>query len=170
MKTCILGLCILGFTSLFQAQNDLAMVTPNVNEVTNYKTTSKNAKYLEHMSVKPIAIRIQKLQNLAANYDIKTQPVYSNNKFVTYTVIFKENENYINAIYDHDGTIIQCEEYYTNIRMPYSISGQLAKDYPGWEFRNITCAIDYSQDKTTNLAYQVELQKNKKFKTVTITQ
>ena len=168
MKKCIIGLFILGFNGLIYSQNALAIATNNTNTLTSTKTTGLNKQYLEHMAVKSVAVGVKKLQKLAAKYDIKTQPIYSSNKSITYTVVFQDNDNFIKAVYDYMGTIIRCEEYYTGIKLPYGISGQLAKDYPGWAFNNISYSIDYSQNKPVASVYQVELKKDKKIKSVTI--
>jgi len=168
MKKCILGLCLLGFTNLIFAQGGFALTLGNGNKITTIKNTSLNRQYLEHMSTKSTAFRVNKMQKLAAKYDIKAQPIYSSNKSITYTVVFQDKENYIKAVYNYRGIIIRCEEYYTDIKMPYSISGQLAKDYPGWAFNNISYSIDYSQNKAIISAYQVVLKKNKNLKSVKI--
>ncbi|MBJ7882489.1 hypothetical protein [Gelidibacter salicanalis] len=160
MKTRILGLVFLGMTNLMPAQNDFAMVTPDYNHsVTTDKPVNKNSQYLSYMAVQPEAVRVTKLQSLAANYDITALSIYSAKKTLTYTVVFKSAENYIKAIYDHEGTIIKCEEFYNNVRMPYSISSELAKDYPGWEFHKIHYTIDYALNETPNFVYDVELKK-----------
>ena len=168
MKKCIIGLLILGFNGIIYSQNALAITTKNTNTLTSNKTTGLNEQYLDHMAVKSVAVSVKKLQKLAAKYDIKTQPIYSSNKSITYTVVFRDNENFIKAVYNYKGTIIRCEEYYTGIKMPYSISGQLAKEYPGWAFNKVSYSIDYSQNKPVVSEYQVELKKDKKIKSVTI--
>lgn len=168
MKKYIFGLFIFGFTNIIHSQSTLALATNNAHTPSSYITTSLNKQYLELIAVKSVAVSVRKLQKLAANYDIKTQPIYNSNKSITYTVVFQDNENFIKAVYDYMGTIIRCEEYYTGIKMPYGISGQLAKDYPGWAFNNISYSIDYSQNKPIVSAYQVELKKDKKIKMVRI--
>ncbi|MCM4153563.1 hypothetical protein DHD05_18365 [Arenibacter sp. N53] len=168
MKKYILGLFIFGFTSFIYSQNTLELAANNTSTLTSKKTTSLNRQYLENMAVKSVAASVTKLQKLAAKYDIKAQPIYSSNKSITYTVVFQDNENVIKAVYNYKGTIIRCEEFYTGIKLPYSISGKLAKDYPGWAFNNISYSIEYSQNKPNISVYQVELKKDKKIKSVRI--
>jgi|GEM_PF-3541052 len=171
MKTCILGLCLLGITNLMHSQNDLALVTPKFDQSTShtFKTpASPNSEYLSRMAVQPEAVKVKKLQTLVANYDIKAQSVYSKDKSITYTVVFESPDNYVKAIYDHEGNVVSCQESYTDVRMPYSISGQLAKDYPGWEFSKVEYIIEYTQYKATVLTYKVKLKKGNVSKSVKI--
>lgn len=170
MKTSILGLVFLGMTSLMPAQNDFAMVTPEYNHsVTSNKPVVKNGQYLSKMTLQPEAVRVIKLQSIAANYDISAKSIYNAKTSQTYSVVIKSAENYIKAIYDHDGTIIKCEEFYNNVRMPYQISSELAKEYPGWEFHKIHYTIDYALNETPIFVYEVILKKGKTSKKVQIT-
>lgn len=171
MKTCILGLFLLGFTSLSSAQNDLAMHTPNNDDFSSLKLTSKvhNQSYLNlrHEADQHLALRIQSLQDLAASYDISEEKVFTTNKNVTYSVVFESNENYIKAIYNHEGTILQSDEYYEDIRIPYSIAAEIAKSYPGWSFYKSNCSISYDKDASSSFKYTIELKKGKQTKSVT---
>ncbi|WP_299391124.1 hypothetical protein [uncultured Gelidibacter sp.] len=177
MKTCILGLIFLGMTSLMSAQNDFAMVTPEYSHSeTSEKTAIKNGQYLSEMTLQPEAVRVTKLQSIAtklqsiaANYDISALSIYNAKTSQTYSVVFKSAENYIIAIYDNDGTIIKCDEFYDNVRMPYELSSGLAKEYPGWEFHKIHYTIDYAINETPNFVYEVILKKGKTSKKVQIT-
>lgn len=170
MKKCILGLFLLGLTNLISAQNDLAMVTPNVTTISSKTKTTNNAQYLKSniKNVKHLAARIMKLQKIAADYNVKKERVYTNNKTMTYDVVFKANDNYIKAVYDHDGTIINSEEYYEDVRIPYELSGQLAKDYPGWSFDKSNCIISYSKIGETTFSYNLKLKKGNKSKRITL--
>lgn len=172
MKTCILGLLLVGFAGLSSAQNDFALLTSDNDDIsspTTFKTKVHNESYLNirRESDQNLALRIKTLQDLAANYDISEENIFTNNKNVTYSVVFESNENYIKAIYNHDGTILQSDEYYEDIRIPYSIGAEIAKTYPGWSFYKSHCTISYAKDATTNFTYTIELKNGNKTKTVT---
>ncbi|TXE05690.1 hypothetical protein ES711_15440 [Gelidibacter salicanalis] len=170
MKTRILGLVFLGLTSLMSAQNDFAMVTPEYSHsVTSEKPVLKNGQYLSEMTLQSEAVRVTTLQSIAANYDISALSIYNAKTSQTYSVVFKSAENYIKAIYDHDGTITKCEEFYENVRMPYELSSDLAKEYPGWEFHKIHYTIDYAVNETPIFVFEVILKKGKTTKNVQIT-
>ncbi len=169
MKKFLLGLCILGLTNLISAQNDLAMATANDNDITIKTSKIKNESYVMNTSNETmhLATRIKKLQKIAATYDISKESIYSNNKSVTYDVVFEANENYIKAVYDHNGEIIKSEEYYEDVRIPYDLTSQLAKDYPGWSFNKSNCKIFYSKEKASKFTYTIVLKKGNKSKLVT---
>jgi len=169
MKKFLLGLCILGLTNLISAQNDLAMATANDNDITIKTSKIKNELYVMSNSneTKQLAVRIKKLQKIAAAYDISKESIYSNNKSVTYDVVFEANGNYIKAVYDHNGEIIKSEEYYEDVRIPYDLTSQLAKDYPGWSFNKSNCKIFYSKEEASKFTYTIVLKKGNKSKLIT---
>ena len=174
MKTLVLGLCILGLTNLITAQNDISMVTTNVSDISTTTTkppTVKNELYLNTSTtnVKHLALCIKELQQVAAAYDITKEGIYTTNKSITYDVVFKTDENYIKAVYDHNGIIISSEEYYENVRIPYALSSQLAKDYPSWSFSKSHCTISYTKDGEVTYTYKLKLKKGNSSKTITRT-
>ena len=114
-----------------------------------------------------MAVRIKKLQKIAADYDISKESIYSKNKSITYNVVFETNENYIKAVYDHNGVIITSEEYYEDVRIPYVLTSQLAKEYPGWSFDKSNCKILYSKEEASKFTYTIVLKKGNKSKLIT---
>jgi hypothetical protein len=171
MKKCILGLCLLGLTNLIHAQNELAMATTKVDEITTKtsKTTKiKNEQYLTSNTndVLYLAACIMKLQKIAADFDLTKDAIYSKNKTITYDVVFEANENYIKAVFDHSGTILSSEEYYEDVRIPYVLSSQLAEEYPGWAFDKSNCTILYSKKGEATFTYNLKLKKGNKSKLI----
>lgn len=171
MKKCILGLCLLGLTNLIHAQNELAMVITNGDEITtktSKPTKIKNEQYLTSSAndIGYLAVRIMKLQKIAADFDVTKDPIYSKNKTITYDVVFEADENYIKAVFDHSGTIISSEEYYEDVRIPYVWSNQLAEEYPGWAFDKSHCMILYSKEGNAIFNYSLKLKKGNKSKLI----
>ncbi len=172
MKTTLFGLVFLGLTHLISAQNELAMET-STHKIKTYKSSKveiHNAQYLkaDRQTTASFAANMKTLQQLAANYNIKKDPVYSKNKSVTYTVHFQSKANTITAIYDYKGLILRSEEHYTDVRIPYQLSVKLAKDYPGWAFYKSTCQLNYDQSEGTARRYTVQLKKDDLIKTVSL--
>ncbi|MGF1555145.1 hypothetical protein [Paucihalobacter sp.] len=165
MKTALLGLLFLGFTSLSFSQNDLAMVQYSNTSTKTYKTEKPIAIYSTIMSEAIVSERIHKLQKLVSNYDIKSQSIYTANRPSTYQVNFREGKNKITAIYDHNGQVIESNETFKDVRLPYIISSELAKTYPGWEFSKVQCQINYT-NQNTDVIYKVVLKMNRQKKTV----
>ncbi|MBF8150631.1 hypothetical protein ITJ86_12030 [Winogradskyella sp. F6397] len=173
MKTCLFGLIFLGLTNLSTAQHDLAMATTQLNDekFTSSSSSISNENYLnlEVEAAQPLAICIKKLQKVAADFDVTKDPVYSKNKSITYTVNFQSNENRITAVYNTHGIILNSEEYYEDVRLPVKISNQLAKDYPGWAFHYSTCNVSYDHDKGSEITYTIDLKKENKHKSISLT-
>ena len=167
MKSCLLGLLFLGFTTLAQSQNDLAIVTPSLNSsAVNSKAKTLNSNYLKSSAKIYSAKRAKKLQKIAASYDIKKQDVYSPNRVGTYTVNFDETSNHIKAIYNNEGTLISAEETYNNIRLPYQISRRLTKDNPGWSFSKVQCKMNYTKGSDNTVIYHITMNNGNRSKTV----
>lgn len=167
MKTTILSLCFLGFLSLGFSQNNLAMVEPSSTKSTTIKTNKTAHNYEMLTSEQIVSEKIQKLQRIVSNYDIKSNDIYSGTKPGTYTVNFKEGNNEITAIYDQNGKVLESSQMYENVRLPYVISSKLAKNYPGWEFSKVNCEIIYT-NQNTDVIYKVVLKMNRQKKTVTL--
>lgn len=169
MKNLIFVLFIVGLANLTIAQENLAMNTTNkVNVHTSRSSKIQNEQYLNSRNgVAPtLALGIKRLQNVAADYDITENRIYSINKHITYTVVFESGANYIKAIYAHDGTILESEEYYEGVRVPYSLGSEIAKTYPGWSFNNSDCIIEYTKNKATRFTYSFVLKKGNKSKMI----
>jgi hypothetical protein len=169
MKNFILGLFILGLTNLTSAQHDLAMeTTSNLNVYSSKSSKIQNQHYLNlRFEVAPaLALSIKSLQDVAADYDITEDDVYSKNERITYMVVFESNANYIKAVYDHNSDILKSVEYYEDVRIPTPMATEIAQSYPGWSFYKSNCIIEYTQNEATRFTYSLVLKKGTKTKTV----
>jgi len=169
MKNLIIIICIVGLTNLTIAQNNLAMNTAyDFNVRTSRSSEIKNEQYVNlRYGVAPtLALSIKRLQDVVANYDITENRIYSRNQHITYTVVFESDTNYVKAIYAHDGTILESEEYYEDVRIPYSLGSEIAKTYPDWSFDNSACTIEYTKNEATRFTYSFVLRKGTKSKTI----
>ncbi|GGG48016.1 hypothetical protein [Bizionia arctica] len=171
MKTYVLGFLFLGLTNLTIAQNDLAVVsTTNQNAYLN-STSSKtvlNSEYIKTVDHVDQSKKMSLMQNLVANYDIKTTDIYRSNSEGSYTIDFKEGENAISAIFDNKGSLISCEENYQAIKLPYAISSKLVKDYPNWSIKAVECEINYVKDSERTIVYKVAIKNGQKSKNISI--
>ncbi|MFL0352590.1 hypothetical protein [Xanthomarina sp. GH4-25] len=168
MKTYVLGILFLGFTNLMIAQNDLAILTPSNKTVYSSSKTVLNADYLNTVTHQDFSKKIEKLQNLVANYDIKSSEVYQSKSNGSYTVNFKEGNNLITAVYNKKGNLESCEESYQAIKLPFTISSDLMKEYPKWSIKEVKCDITYTENKERTIIYKVSINKDNKTKNITI--
>ncbi|MGJ8592970.1 MAG: hypothetical protein ACSHXF_10500 [Aquaticitalea sp.] len=165
MKTFVVGLIFLGFTNLMNSQNEIASVDVNLNEYAKpVKNTLVNSNYYYSFDSKISSGRIRNFQNLVANYDIKMSSIYSADSQSNYTIVFEEGLNQIKAEYNQDGKIVQCSEVFKNIKLPLNISSDIAKKYPGWEFKEVVCNITYVSGEHQTVMYKVEIQNDTKRK------
>ncbi len=172
MKTLVLGLIFLGFTTLMQSQNEIAALDANtINVNTNnlkkpLKRATINSSYYFSFDNKIISGRARKFQNIVASYDIKESLIYSSVEKSNYTVVFREGENQIKAEYDQEGKIVQCKELFKGIKLPYTISSDIAKQYPGWKFCEVSCEVLYANENDQQVVYKVAIQNGNKKKTL----
>lgn len=169
MKTILLGLIFLGFTNLMHSQNELAYVKVNIEApVKIFDNAMINSNYFNSFDKKISSKRVRKFQKVVAKYDIKSSDVYTSDEEYSYTVVFEEGENQIEAEYNQAGEIVKCSEFFKNIRLPYQISADIAKQYPGYEFKEVMCKIAYDNEKNQQVLYTVEIQNDTNRRTIKI--
>lgn len=164
MKTCILGLMLLGFTNLTFSQNNVAFndVKPNLQSThskANIKAVVSNN----------ISKRITGFQNVVSNYDIRSKSIYTPNEPSTYTVVFKEAKNIITNVYNHEGEVISSEQKFEAIRLPDHIGLNILKEHPNWAIEAVNCTIKYEKGKNTLVTYKVKISNGTKTKTIKVT-
>jgi hypothetical protein len=171
MKTTLFALLIVGASNFICAQNEIAYLNVDIEKTTTKTVKEKllvNESYFLSIKEDIVPQRVKKFQKAVAAYDIKQADIYSENWKSTYTVIFTENNNVIEAVYDQNGKIIACKESYEGISLPYILSKKILKDYPGWGFDQVECNIDYSYEQLPEITYKVVIKNGNKKKTISI--
>lgn len=173
MKKCIFTSIVLLIACSLFSQNEITFVNVSANSdyvvYTSPKKIIKNINYVNAVDQRDLSIQIKAFQKLVANYDIKNQACYAQDKACTYDVVFRDDNNLISATYDKKGNIVKCKERYESIKLPYEISAKIIKENPGWEYEAVTCTISYKKDETALVNYKIKLKKDHKKKTVRIT-
>ncbi len=168
MKTLLIGCLFISLTSLTFAQNEIAYLYAQPENIKSLSELQNNSKYLSFFKTNDLSKRIIKLQKTVANYDISEHAIYDKKDASVYIVEFTEAQNKIIVQYNQDGNIIKSNEKYKNVRLPYSISSQISKSNPGWSFNNNIVTFEYSKDGNIKSQYKVFLEKNNKRKIVLI--
>lgn len=168
MKTYVLGFLFLGLTNLMIAQNDLAVASASNQNVYSTSKAVLNLEYMDTVDHLDQSKKMSLMQEIVANYDIKTADIYQSRNQGSYTVDFKEGNNEITAIYDKNGHIISCEENYQAIKLPYALSSKLIKEYPNWAIKNVQCEIKYTKDAERTIVYKVAIENGRKTKNISI--
>ena len=168
MKNYVIGLIFLGLTTQMYSQVEIAETTDNTDVVVSKSMVIKNPGYLTAFKKEEMPERVRKLQKIVADYDIKSLSIYTSKERSIYSVVFTEGNNEIRAVYNQEGTIINCNEAYEAIRLPFALSSKIIKDNPGWAINNVKCTITYSKYSNVKILYKVKLKKDNKRKTVKI--
>ncbi|MCK0179289.1 hypothetical protein MWU50_08315 [Flavobacteriaceae bacterium S0862] len=146
MKTIVLGLLIIGFTTQIHSQ-------------TNNLSIFKNIKYLEKVKNEGSPVIIKKMENIAAEYDIQKADVFNPKRKGTYDVTFEETSGKIVATYNKKGKLIKTIEVYNNLKLPLQVSKSISKEYPGWIFTGNTHEVLYNKGKVKKL-YRIQIKNN----------
>ena len=154
MKTYLIALLIFGFTQTISAQK----------ADSNKSISTVNTNYLSQVYAKDIATKVNKLQNLASQFNIRTSKVYKQKSTDTYEVVFEESNCKIIATYNNNSEIIESEETFNQIRLPHKLAVKIAKEYPGWKVENKSYQISFKKEHTADKTFSVLIKNNKKSK------
>ncbi|WP_452232261.1 hypothetical protein [Lacinutrix sp. MEBiC02595] len=169
MKTMFITFLFLGFAQVTYSQSDIAYTetTDHTLESTHVKKDF-NSVSEKIIGTSYLSAKTKKLQLQVFNYNIKNAAVYAANVNTTYSVHFTEGNNHVDAIYAKDGTLLQSEGIFKNVRIPYNISVKVAKKYAGWMVAKTYCYNNYRHNKDTEVLYKMQLRKGNKTKAIEI--
>ena len=168
MKTKVIGLIFLGLTSLLYSQNEITSVIENTYVKSKSNKIVKNLDYLASFDSENSSESINLFHKKVANFDIKSLSNYAPNEPSNYTVVFKEGNNEITAVYNQAGTIISSIEKFEGNKLPLSISSKVSKSHPGWEVNKVKCFFTYSGNRNSETIYKIVLKKDNKKQTIKI--
>ena len=167
MKTLLVGLLFVGFTSLAFAQSNGEVQEVKLAAVV---ISPLNVSYLNNVQDKSTPEVVRQLENKAARFDITESPVFDKN-FEAYEVIFKESstkEGLIVATYDNEGKILKSYEKFNNVTLPPTVRNAVYKQYPGWSIQSDTYLVSYYSNKNVKKEYKLKIRKDIKKKTLKI--
>jgi len=155
MKSLLLSLIAFGLSSALYAQNP---------ETKSAKSEIlRNLAYLEQVNVNESPVIVMKLENIAAQYNIKDAPIYKSKRATTYDVIFEESNGKIIATYNKTGELVSSIEEYKNLKLPLQVSTAISKKYPGWSFIANAHKIIYNKNMAKKM-YTVKIKNNNQTK------
>jgi len=166
MKTFLIGLIFLGFTSLGHSQvNGETKVKEEALDVIT--VTRLNLSYLKKVQDENTPKRVKALENRAARYDITESPVFDR-KFESYEVLFEQTKGRIVATFDQEGKIINSLERFDDVLLPPEVRNTIFKEYPGWSIHKDMYLVSYYHDKDVKKTYKVQIRKEKQKKNLKI--
>lgn len=151
MKKVILGLFILGLTTVMFAQNT------KIEELPTVVLHNVNYKYLSDINIEHEAQVVGFLQNEVANFDLKRVDVYEDEES-NYEIFFMIPNGYICANYNNNGEITSTLEKFNNSKLPPTVSSSVTNMYPGWSISKNTYSVKYNQGKGTAKSYKLILE------------
>ena len=122
MKTLVLGLFLIGFTTQVNSQ---AIELPETLISVNYK-------YLDAVDLNNAPERVKILEKEVLNYKNIEQSKLYDDEHDIYTVSFYVPKGKIVAAYDSNGKIVRTIEKYNNVRLPLVVMQAVSKRFPNW--------------------------------------
>ena len=125
--------------------------------------TAANYKYLKTVGGQQVSVPVQRLQRMAASYDIKSSDYYEED-YETYFISFYLPEGQILAAYDKDGKLIRTAEKYKNVLLPAVVTKSVVDRFPNWSISKDVYMVNYYDEggKTTVKKYKLVLQNGSK--------
>lgn len=174
MKHFIVALILLGLTNLSLGQNIIAMETSNLKlgaDLNKTKSKSKEVKHSEFIASfenEELPKKVLDMHSKVEQFNLKSLSLFTPEEKAYYNVIFNEGDSKIEANYNCNGELTQSIESYENVRIPYSVSSKLSKEYPGWAFNKTLCKITYNKFESPKISYHVTMDKDGKRKTIKV--
>lgn len=161
MKNLLIGLLVIGFTSLtFAQQNGIASV-----ELEEVNISPLNLSYLNKVQDATTPLKARELENVASRYDITEADIFDR-QFEAYEVVFKEGTGSIIATYDQNGKILSSLERFKDVALPPLVRISAVQNFPGWTITQDNYLVSYYHDKDVSKIYKLKLRKDNKRKGV----
>lgn len=158
MKNLIIGLFVLGFTSLGYTQEQRHS---NAVELADVIISPLNMSYLNKVQDEFTPVKVKHLEDKAARFDITESPVYDR-KFEAYEVVFTDaynkNQGNIVATYDSNGKILRSLERYKETLLPPKVRNAIFKRYPNCSLESNLYLLTYYHNKDVKKVYKVRIK------------
>ena len=159
MKKLVIGLFVLGLTSLGFSQNK----NGEVKEVKlkDVVLTNVNFSYLEKVQDKDMSDHIILLQNEAAGFDVSVTSEFDGHD-EPFKIVFRGLKGYIIATYDNTGKILTTTEQYKDIKLPIYIMKSVLHQYPNSRLLKVVYDVNYNNQKEVEKTYKIQIINNHK--------
>ena len=161
MRKLLIGLLVIGFTSLSFAQQD-GIASVELKEV---DITPLNLSYLNKVQDATTPQKAIYLENVASRFDITEEEIFDR-QFEAYEVAFREGSGRIIATYDQNGKILSSHEKFKDVALPPLVRMSAAQNFPGWEITQDNYLVSYFHDGEVTKTYKLKLKLNGKRKSV----
>ena len=158
MKKLVIGLFVIGLTSLGFSQNNNGQVKEV--KLDDVKITNSNFNYLEKVQGKETADYVSLLQNEAAKFNVFESSEFDGRK-ESFSTIFRGSKGYIIANYDNTGKILNTTERYHDIKLPTNIRKSVMKQYPNSGLLKVVYTVNYNEKMEAEKTYKIQIMINK---------
>lgn len=153
MKTLILGMFLLGLTSLTFAQG---------SDEKNFDFEEKvpiiyNEAYLEMVQDELTPLSIFDNQMEVAQLDIKSTELYDAHRPEPFEVNFVGSQGNIRVLYNKEGQIKKSFEKFRGVKLPQVLQDRILNDNPGWAIIDAKYACTYYSSGLIKRGYKLYL-------------
>ena len=163
MKNVVIGLLLIGLTSLGFSQN-----TGEIEEVQleGVEISNVNLSYLEKVQDNVLPAVVISLENEASVFDVKELDEFDGRKKF-FKVKFTSSKGYIIADYYRNGKIVKTSERFKDIALPKNLIRAVLKQYPKSSFLKVAYNVDYD-GTTAEKIYRIKIMNDGKKKNLAI--
>jgi hypothetical protein len=154
MKNLVIGLFVLGLTSLGFSQNTNSEVEKV--QLKGVVVSDVNLNYLEKVQDKTLSDHVILMENEASIFDVKGVDEFDGRK-ESFKAIFKGSKGYIIADYDSNGKILKTTERYKDIKLPIIVIKSVLRQYPNSNFLKVVYTVDYNDQKNVEKTYKIQI-------------
>lgn len=155
MKNLVIGIFILGLTSLGFSQNTNNETEKEV-QLNGVVISNVNLNYLEEVQDAGLSDNVISLEKEASVYDVQGLRDFDGRKD-SYKVKFKGTKGSIIADYDRNGKILRTSERYWNINLPKTLIKTVMMQYPNSYFLKVVYTVDYDTQKDVEKTYRIKI-------------
>ena len=159
MKNLVIGIFVLGLTSLGFSQNTNG--EEEEVQLERIEISGTNLNYIAEVQDMELSDNVISLENEASVFNVQSLRDFDGRK-APYKVKFKGSKGFIIADYDRNGRIIKTAERYTNINLPKSLIRSVLKQYPQSSFLKVVYTVDYEALKDVEKTYRIKIMKDGK--------
>jgi hypothetical protein len=138
-------------------------------ELEDVVVSAVNSKYFSSVQDVNTPEVVASLQQLAANYDVKYNPYFSEDALNdVFEVAFRNPKGYITALYNNRGKIEAAYGRFRNIPLTKEIQKRLYQSNQGWTLTGTIFSSAYEENNRYDRSYKVHLKKGNYKKSVVI--
>ena len=165
MKKLVIGLFVIGITSLGFSQNKHGKIKEEkLNDVV---ISNVNFNYLEKVQDSTTADFVKILETEASNYNVLKSKTFDGRND-DFEIIFRGTKGLIIATYDNNGKILKTSESYKDFKISNCLRNSVLKQFPNSSFLKVAYTVNYNNQNHVEKNYNIKIRQDNKVKNVKI--